>query len=118
MEKDNYTINPLTDNKDNVISNNSSQVEENGETRYEMVEHPKHYNKYDVECIEMMRRIWGDDAVAIWCKLTAFKYRMRLGEKPGNSIKQDLNKEKYYLDYAKKLKVSSDTIGNKTLLKD
>ncbi len=85
---------------------------------YEMVEHPSHYNKYDVECIEMMRRIWGNEAVAIWCKLTAFKYRMRLGEKPDNSIKQDLNKEKFLLDYAKNLKINKDTMGEKTLLKD
>lgn len=87
-------------------------------TNYEMVEHPSHYNKYDVEVIEMMRRIWGNEAVAIWCKLTAFKYRMRLGEKPDNSIKQDLNKEKFLLDYAKNLKTNKDTIGDKTLLKD
>jgi hypothetical protein len=82
---------------------------------YEMVEHPSHYNKYDVECIEMMRRIWGNEAVAIWCKLTAFKYRMRLGEKPDNSIQQDLNKEKFLLDYAKELGVIK--VGDKELIK-
>lgn len=70
---------------------------------YEMVEHPSHYNKYDVEVIDMMERIWGTQAVICWCKLTAFKYRMRLGEKPNNSIEQDLQKEKFYLDYVKKL---------------
>ena len=75
---------------------------------YEMVNHPSHYNKYDVEVIEMMRRIWGDEEVAIWCKLTGFKYRMRLGEKPENSIEQDLKKERFYLEYAKKLKTGGE----------
>ena len=86
---------------DNIEKNVEMNLTENN--NYEMVEHPSHYNKYDVEVIEMMRRIWGDEAVAIWCKLTAFKYRMRLGEKPENSIEQDLKKEKFYIDYMNKL---------------
>lgn len=73
------------------------------EPPYEMVNHPSHYNKYDIEVIDMMRKIWGDEATMIWCKLTAFKYRMRLGEKPDNSIQQDLDKEKFYLSYYKEL---------------
>lgn len=84
---------------------------------YEMVEHPNHYNTYDVETIDMMRRIWGDDAVALWCKLTAFKYRMRLGAKPNNSIEQDLKKEKFYLDYASRLE-QEDKTNSKPLLCD
>lgn len=64
----------------------------------EQVNHPSHYNNYDVEVIEMMRRIWGDEAVAIWAKLTAFKYRMRMGTKDDNPIEQDLAKEKWYLN--------------------
>lgn len=64
---------------------------------YEMVNHPSHYNKYDVEVLDMIQRIWGDAAAALWCEMTAFKYRMRLGEKPENPIEQDLNKESWYL---------------------
>lgn len=71
--------------------------------KYEMVNHPTHYNNYDVEVIEMMRKIWGDEAVATWAKLTAFKYRMRMGTKPDNSIQQDLDKENWYLNEMKKL---------------
>ena len=65
---------------------------------YEMVNHPKHYNTYDMETIDIMRRIWGDETVAMWCKLTAFKYRMRMGTKPDNSFEQDLSKEQWYLN--------------------
>lgn len=71
---------------------------------YEMVNHPTHYNNYSVEVIDMMLRIWGPEATIQWCEMTAFKYRMRLGTKPENSIKQDLNKEKWYLDKAYALK--------------
>lgn len=69
--------------------------------KYEMVNHPSHYNKYDIEVIEMMKRIWGPEAVKLWCEMTAFKYRMRLGEKPENSVEQDLKKENWYLTKAK-----------------
>lgn len=63
--------------------------------------HPYHYNQYDMQVIEMMERIWGKEETRIFCKLNAFKYRMRLGLK--DDFKQDLEKEKFYLDYAKKL---------------
>ena len=70
---------------------------------YEMVNHPKHYNNYDVEVLDMMERIWGKEATAMWCKMTAFKYRMRMGTKPGAAINQDLDKETFYLNKAKEL---------------
>lgn len=70
---------------------------------YEFVNHPNHYNKYDIEVLDMMERIWGRDALINFCRMNAFKYRMRMGEKPTSSIEQDLAKEKFYLDYANKL---------------
>lgn len=85
-----------------------NQESKNEET-YEMVNHPSHYNKYDIEVIEMMRRIWGDDATVLWCEMTAFKYRMRLGEKPENPVEQDLKKEKWYLEKAKSIKSTSSS---------
>ena len=88
-----------------------NQESKNEET-YEMVNHPSHYNKYDIEVIEMMRRIWGDDATALWCEMTAFKYRMRLGEKPENPIEQDLKKEKWYLEKSKSIKTAASDSHN------
>lgn len=70
---------------------------------YDFVNHPSHYNKYDIEVLDMMERIWGRDALIIFCRMNAFKYRMRMGEKPTSSIEQDLAKEKFYLDYANRL---------------
>ena len=71
---------------------------------YEMVDHPAHYNNYSMECIDMMESIWGAGAAALWCEMTAFKYRMRLGNKPDNPIDQDLAKEAWYLTKAKELR--------------
>ena len=64
---------------------------------YENVNHPEHYNNYDVEAIEMMERIWGPEETAIFCKLNAFKYRMRMGTKPTSPVEEDIKKEKWYI---------------------
>ena len=74
------------------------------ETEYEMVDHPSHYNQYDIEVIDMIIRIWGPEAAALWCDITAFKYRMRMGTTPDNSIEQDIKKEQWYLNKSKEIK--------------
>ena len=66
----------------------------------EAVNHPPHYNQYPVETIQMMYSIWGAEAVYHFCLLNAFKYRMRAGEK--GDAAQDLEKERWYLNEAKK----------------
>lgn len=80
---------------------------------YEMVNHPKHYNNYDVEVVDMMEKIWGTKATMDWCKMTAYKYRMRMGTKPGENdsteamkakLLEDFNKEQWYLKKAEELK--------------
>ena len=76
------------------------------ETEYEMVNHPSHYNQYDIEVIDMIIRIWGPEAAALWCDITAFKYRMRMGTKPDNSIEQDIKKEQWYLNKAREIRAS------------
>lgn len=79
---------------------------------YEMVNHPTHYNNYDKEVIDMIESIWGTYLAKMWCYITAFKYRMRMGTKPGNSIDQDLKKEKWYLEKASELAMKEDTLLN------
>lgn len=74
------------------------------EKNYEMVNHPNHYNRYSVEAVEMARRIWGDEALITAAEITAFFYRMRMGLKPENSVQQELDKENFWLNYAKKLR--------------
>lgn len=70
---------------------------------YEMVDHPQHYNNYEYEVIDMMRKIYGDEKTAIFCELNAFKYRMRMGTKPTSPIHEDLKKEQWYLKKKKEI---------------
>lgn len=51
----------------------------------------------------MMERIWGKEATALWSEMTAYKYRMRMGTKPGEPIERDIEKENFYLnEYSKR----------------
>ena len=64
------------------------------------VDHPSHYNKPGKkECIEEMRERFGDLAVYWFCKLNAFKYNYRDGDKEGNSAEQDAAKAEWYDNY-------------------
>ena len=65
------------------------------EQQKEMVNHPNHYNDFDVEVIDMMLKIWGYEEVMSFCKLNAFKYRMRAGLK--NDAHEDLKKAEWYI---------------------
>lgn len=65
------------------------------EQQKEMVNHPNHYNDFDVEVIDMMLKIWGYEEVMSFCKLNAFKYRMRAGLK--NDAYEDLKKAEWYI---------------------
>lgn len=67
-----------------------------------MVKHPNHYNIYDIEVLDMMAAIWGNAAVALWCKMTAFKYRMRMGYKKDVDIEFDFKKEQECLELMRK----------------
>ena len=86
-----YVVDLAADENDNTVV-------------YEMVDHPSHYNLYDIEAIDMIERIWGAKNAALWCEITAFKYRMRMGTKPGEDVTRDLNKEQWYLKKAKELR--------------
>ena len=92
----------------NYIENNTLELCNNTCNKlYEHVNHPSHYNNYSVEVIDMMESIYGTEAMAKWCEMTAFKYRMRMGTKPDNSIEQDLKKERWYLDKYEEFKTKS-----------
>lgn len=73
----------------------------------EQVNHPSHYNRGEIECIDAMESAFGASAVADFCKINAFKYIWRAGEKAGNSEVQDIEKAVWYLNKAKELIVKS-----------
>ena len=128
LERFDQTVNSLKDNEDcrkavnSEVSESASltdygkkileagkkagKIATGKDAEYEMVNHPSHYNQYDIEVIDMIIKIWGPEAAALWCDITAFKYRMRMGTKPGNSIEQDIKKEQWYLNKAREIRAS------------
>lgn len=67
----------------------------------EMVDHPQHYNTGKREVIEEMRILFGDEQVAAFCKLNAYKYLRRADYK--GKKEEDLKKAEWYIDYVAKL---------------
>ena len=59
------------------------------------VNHPEHYSGKH-ECIELMRVMFGDDAVKAFCRCNSFKYRFRAARKGGE---EDIRKAEWYEDY-------------------
>jgi len=70
---------------------------------YDFVD-PQHYKDGGIEAIDMMRRIWGDEKVIAHCEMNAFKYRVRVGKKPGADIQTDLAKAAWYENKAIELR--------------
>ena len=64
------------------------------------VNHPSHYNSSKYECIEVMKDIFGDEAVATWIKLNIFKYSWRADQKNGI---EDIAKIEWYANYLKNM---------------
>ena len=73
---------------------------------YEHVDHPSHYkdDEDSLEAIDIIERVYGVKATMLWCEITAFKYRLRMGKKPNEPIERDLSKENWYLNKKKELK--------------
>lgn len=89
-------------NERNIWINNEQKKVYNdleGDLDTPKIDHPVHYQSYNpevkIECIEAMRAAFGDEAVAIWCKLNAFKYNWRADSKGGNV---DIGKAVWYLN--------------------
>lgn len=68
------------------------------------VTHPSHYTQGKVQCIEAMESAFGNESVATWAKLNAFKYIWRADHKNGI---QDIDKAIWYLNKYKELKVNA-----------
>lgn len=67
----------------------------------EMVNHPDHYNQGGIECFDVIKAFYGDDAFEGFCAGNVLKYTMRYKYK-GNP-KQDLEKARFYLNEIIKL---------------
>lgn len=75
----------------------------------EQVNHPSHYCKDGrKECIVEMEEKYSAGAVIGFCLLNAYKYLYRAGNKDNNSYEQDVQKAKWYFDYANKMIAKTD----------
>lgn len=63
--------------------------------------HPTHYNSGQYECLDVMRDVFGEEAVKNFCKLNAFKYLWRSDKKNGT---EDIEKAWFYLTVLKGMK--------------
>lgn len=68
---------------------------------------PSYYNDSEISCIDAMVSAFGREATAHFCKVNAFKYIWRLGNKDDES--QEVGKIKWYLD--KYLELTKPPIG-------
>ena len=73
------------------------------EEKYDYI-NPNHYKQGSKEVIEMMEAIWGKESLGVYCEMNAFKYRMRAGLKPEQSVQRDLEKALWYSDKANRLR--------------
>jgi len=64
-------------------------------TMEDMVNHPKHYNKHGVECIDAIRATLTEDEFRGYCKGNVLKYTWR--ERYKNGL-EDLQKAQWYLE--------------------
>tara|TARA_R100000541_G_scaffold39136_1_gene46974 strand:- start:6106 stop:6594 length:489 start_codon:yes stop_codon:yes gene_type:complete len=102
----------FTDLQEEKIIHNEKEIQsiikEYGIKTYNLNEYdfvnPEHYKKGNKEVIDMMLDIWGVEKLIAHCEMCAFKYRMRIGEKPNQPIEQDLKKANWYENKAKELK--------------
>ena len=65
------------------------------------VDHPAHYNRGNIECIDAMIAAFGKVEVAVFCKINAFKYLWRAENK--GKYKEDIEKSAWYINKANEL---------------
>ena len=100
-----YGLNVLVNDKDLDVRETAKEMLEKSNQQSEevnLVNHPKHYNQTQFECIDEMIIIFGKEKVIDWCKITAYKYKYRAGFKDDKL--QDLAKADWYLAKAEELK--------------
>lgn len=68
-----------------------------------------------INTMNLFENTYGTLAVMYFCEINALKYRLRMGKKPGQSLKQELLKAEWYekaaLYYYKKIQKGNRVIG-------
>lgn len=64
------------------------------------VDHPDRYANYNLECINFIREVLGDEGAMYFCLGNVIKYLWRRKDKGGD---QDVQKSLWYFDKAKEI---------------
>ncbi len=77
------------------------------------INHPNHYEGHtSIEYIDNMRLIFGNQRVAEYCMLNAYKYLSKyLSRHKYKNGLEDLKKAKWYLDYAESMNLIYDDVS-------
>lgn len=68
------------------------------EPSYHSVDRPLHYSSGHIECIDAMQSAFGKESMEVYCRVNAFKYVWRAGDKGDASTeKEDIKKAIWYL---------------------
>lgn len=86
---------------DNKSGNKPEQAED-----IDIVNKPPHYMYGNLETIEEMELVFGPRETAVFCKITAWKYRARALYK--GTPMTDMEKSYWYLNKFKELKEKAD----------
>ena len=72
----------------------AKQYEEMAKEEEDMVNRPSHYNYGDIECIDAIHAMLGEEGFVAYCKGNALKYTWRAGLKDNEA--EDLKKAVWY----------------------
>lgn len=81
------------------------------------IDHPSYYQGQN-ECIEVMKALFGAEAVKDFCRCNSFKYRFRAGKKDGASAAEDLAKASWYEDYLMEMEGLVQTLSEKETMEE
>ena len=72
----------------------AKQYKEKAKEEEDMVNRPSHYNYGDIECIDAIHAMLGEEGFVAYCKGNALKYTWRAGLKSNEA--EDLKKAAWY----------------------
>lgn len=91
---------PFTSSEDIKSDETVIPFENNDEE--DIINHPKHYNSHQYECIDEMLAVFGKEAVIHFCICNVWKYRHRADDK--GSHEENMAKADWYINKLMELK--------------
>lgn len=81
------------------------------------IDHPSYYQGKN-ECIEVMKALFGAEAVKDFCRCNSFKYRFRAGAKDMDTYDEDIKKAEWYENYLMEMEGLVRTLSEKETMEE